>query len=305
MSDIRRLMEECLSKHRYQHVLGVEQTCVEMAKCHGVDVKKASIAGLLHDCAKCLTPDELLSVAREHGIEILPIEEKNPYLLHDRVGAILAKERYGIEDREILEAIACHTVGRENMTLLDKILYVADYIEPGRDKAPNLDMLRELARNDLDQCVALIMNQIYEYLKSSGAEILPDTEKLIEIYSGNRSYKMDHSKEMVKLAIEALEEKKAEDISIIDIREVSVMADYFLIAGGTNRTQIQTLCDNVQEKLGRAGYLAKQTEGYDTANWILIDFGDIIVHIFDKENRLLYDLERIWRDGKHMEPSDF
>ena len=116
---------------------------------------------------------------------------------------------------------------------------------------------------------------------------------------------MNHSKEMVKLAIEGLEDKKAEDISIIDIQEVSVMADYFIIAGGYNRTQIQALCDNVQEKLGRAGYLAKQTEGYDTANWILIDFGDIIVHIFDKENRLLYDLERIWRDGKRMDISEF
>ncbi len=105
---------------------------------------------------------------------------------------------------------------------------------------------------------------------------------------------------MAKLAIEALEDKKAEDIKIIDISEVSVIADYFIIAGGSNRSQIQALCDNVEEKLGRAGFPAKQTEGYDTANWVLLDFGDIIVHIFDKENRLLYDLERIWRDGKQL-----
>ena len=110
---------------------------------------------------------------------------------------------------------------------------------------------------------------------------------------------------MAKLAIEALEDKKAEDIRIIDISEVSVLADYFIIAGGTNRSQIQALCDNVLEKLGRAGYPEKQTEGYDTANWILMDFGDVIVHIFDKENRLLYDLERIWRDGKQIEASEF
>lgn len=108
--------------------------------------------------------------------------------------------------------------------------------------------------------------------------------------------------EMAKLAIEALEDKKAEDIKVIDISEVSVIADYFIIAGGSNRSQIQALCDNVDEKLGRAGYPAKQTEGYDTANWVLLDFGDIIVHIFDKENRLLYDLERIWRDGKQVAP---
>lgn len=112
------------------------------------------------------------------------------------------------------------------------------------------------------------------------------------------------SLKMAKLAMEALEDKKAEDIKIIDISEVTVLADYFIIAGGTNRSQIQALCDNVDEKLGRAGHPSKQIEGYDTANWVLLDFGDIIVHIFDKENRLLYDLERIWRDGREIHKED-
>ncbi len=111
--------------------------------------------------------------------------------------------------------------------------------------------------------------------------------------------------EMTKLAIAAMEEKKAEDIKVIDIREVSTIADYFLIASGNNRSQIQTLCDAVEEKLGRAGYFKRQSEGYDTANWILMDYNDIIVHIFDKENRLFYDLERIWRDGKEVAVTEF
>ncbi len=111
----------------------------------------------------------------------------------------------------------------------------------------------------------------------------------------------EKSLNMAKLAIDALEDKKAEDIKIIDISEVSVLADYFIIAGGNNHSQIQALCNNVEEKLGRAGHPVKQIEGYDTANWILMDFGDVIIHIFDKENRLLYDLERIWRDGKLIE----
>lgn len=108
---------------------------------------------------------------------------------------------------------------------------------------------------------------------------------------------------MTKLAVEALEDKKAEDIRMIDISEVSVVADVFLIAGGNNFSQIQALCDNVEEKLGRAGFPVRQIEGYETANWVLMDFGDIIVHIFDKENRLLYDLERLWRDGKEVDVS--
>lgn len=110
-----------------------------------------------------------------------------------------------------------------------------------------------------------------------------------------------NSNEIAKLAIAALEDKKAEDIKVIDISEVSVIADYFIIANGTNRNQIQTLSDNVEEKLGKAGVELKQVEGYDSANWVLLDFRDVIIHIFDKDNRLFYDLERIWRDGKMIE----
>ena len=112
------------------------------------------------------------------------------------------------------------------------------------------------------------------------------------------------TKDFAVLAVEALEDKKAEDITIIDISEVSVIADYFIIAGGNNKSQIQALSDVVDEKLGRAGLPLKQIEGYNYANWILLDFGDIIVHIFDKENRLFYDLERIWCDGKKIELND-
>lgn len=111
---------------------------------------------------------------------------------------------------------------------------------------------------------------------------------------------MNTSKEIARLVINALEDKKAEDIKVIDISQLTVIADYFIIAGGSNRSQIQALSDNVAEKLGRAGHPLKQMEGYDTANWVLMDFGDVIVHVFDKENRLLYDLERIWRDGRQI-----
>ncbi len=114
-----------------------------------------------------------------------------------------------------------------------------------------------------------------------------------------------NNKEMTTLAIQALEEEKAEDIQIIDISEISAIADYFIIANGTNRSQIQALADSVEEKLGRAGVQFKQMEGYDTANWILMDFLDIVVHIFDKDNRAFYDLERIWRDGKQIPLSEF
>lgn len=112
------------------------------------------------------------------------------------------------------------------------------------------------------------------------------------------------SREMARIAVKALEEKKGEDIRIIDISNVSVIADYFIIANGTNTNQVQTLADNVQEELFKAGVVTKQVEGYNTASWILMDFNDIIVHVFSQEDRLFYDLERIWRDGTLISSSE-
>lgn len=105
------------------------------------------------------------------------------------------------------------------------------------------------------------------------------------------------ARELAKLIVHSLEEKKAEDIRIIDISKISTIADYFIIANGTNRNQVQALADNVGEDCHKAGYTLHQTEGYNSANWILMDYSDVIVHIFSKEDRLFYDLERIWRDG--------
>ena len=113
-----------------------------------------------------------------------------------------------------------------------------------------------------------------------------------------------NSNEYTKLAISALEDKKAENIRIIDIQSISILADYFIIAEGTNRNQIQAMIDNVEKELSKTGLVPKQIEGYDSANWILMDYGDIIIHVFDKENRLFYNLERIWRDGKLLEIND-
>ena len=113
------------------------------------------------------------------------------------------------------------------------------------------------------------------------------------------------STELARLAISALEDKKAEDVRVIDIEEVSVLADYFIIATGNNRTQVQAMADEVEMRLGKAGAAPRQIEGYQAANWILLDFGDVIIHLFDAQNRLFYDLERIWRDGKNISVEEF
>ncbi len=113
---------------------------------------------------------------------------------------------------------------------------------------------------------------------------------------------MKEPREMADIAVKALEEKKAIDIKVIDISHISTLADYFIIASGSNRSQVQAMADAVDEALDKTGVHARSTEGYQNANWILLDYGDIVVHLFDEENRLFYDLERIWRDGRVISP---
>ena len=115
---------------------------------------------------------------------------------------------------------------------------------------------------------------------------------------------MNQSKEMARIAYHALSDKKGEDIKVIDITGISVLADYFIIANGNSDSQVNALVDNVEEELHKAGYSLRQREGQASGSWVLLDFGDIIVHVFDKENRLFYDLERIWKDGKDITPAE-
>lgn len=112
------------------------------------------------------------------------------------------------------------------------------------------------------------------------------------------------SRELAKIAMDALEDKKVEDLRIIDISEVSIMADYFIIGSGSSQTQVRALANNVEEKLQEASVTPRQIEGYQSASWILMDFNDIIVHVFNSEDRLFYNLEKIWLDGKQIQPSD-
>ena len=110
-----------------------------------------------------------------------------------------------------------------------------------------------------------------------------------------------NAKEMVKTAVAALQDKKGEDIRVIDISGVTVIADYFIIASGSNPNQVQALVDNVEEQMYKAGYDDPRVEGYKTASWVLLDYNDVIVHVFSQDDRLFYDLERIWRDGKEID----
>lgn len=184
---LRKKLKSKLNASRYEHTLSVSFTCVCLAMKYGYSLDKAELAGLLHDCAKCYDDKEILKHCQKHKIPISDMERRVPAVLHAKYGAWLAKKHYKIEDPEILSAIACHTTGKPEMQLLDKILYVADYIEARRDKAGNLAAMRKLAFEDLDEALFQIMKGTLDYLASKGSRVDPMTAEAFAYYKKQRN----------------------------------------------------------------------------------------------------------------------
>lgn len=179
---IRKSMEKSLDAKRFEHTLGVAYTASALAMCYDVDINKAQIAGLLHDCAKCLSDEKKISICEKHNIKMNEIEQRNPFLLHAKAGSYIAMKKYHIHDHDIINAILNHTTGRPGMSMLEKIVFIADYIEPGRKQAPNLSMVRKLAFQDLDKALLKILEDTLSYLKETDHEKDPMTEKTYEYY---------------------------------------------------------------------------------------------------------------------------
>lgn len=183
LKKLTKAMEEVQTGKRFQHTLGVEFTAAAMAMRYGLSVYDAQVAGLLHDCAKCLPDEKLIKICTKNNLPISDVEKRNPYLLHGKVGAFLAKSEYGIEDQDVLNAIEWHTTGRPGMSELEKIVFIADYIEPGRKNAPNLEEVRKMAFEDLDRTTIRILQDTLNYLKASDkGEIDPKTMETYEYY---------------------------------------------------------------------------------------------------------------------------
>lgn len=181
-TDIEKKLRKELDKDRYSHTLGVMYTAAALAMAHGCDQEKALYAGLLHDCAKCIPNDKKLQLCIKHKIEVSPSEQENPFLLHAKLGAFLAREKYNISDQDILHAILVHTTGAPEMNLLDKIIYIADYMEPNRTKAKNLPLVRERAFQDLDETMLLILESTLEHLEKGKGVMDPMTKKAYDYY---------------------------------------------------------------------------------------------------------------------------
>lgn len=187
---IKRTLEKTLDEKRYEHTLAVAHTaaalamryCSAMGDSMEVFMENAFLAGLLHDCGKGIDRDKRIAFCEKHNIMISECERKNPSLLHAKVGGFLAMDTFKVHDGDIINAILNHNTGRPDMSLLEKVVFVADYIEPGRNQAPNLAKIRKMAFMDLDKAVVHILEDTLDYISKKEKEIDPKTQMTYDFY---------------------------------------------------------------------------------------------------------------------------
>ena len=182
LEEMSRKLKRYIDTNRFYHTQGVRYTSAAMAMAHGADLVKAETAGLLHDCAKCISDQKKIRICDKNHIEITDVERDNPFLLHSKVGAYIAAEKYGVKDQEILDAIRYHTTGRPGMRPLEQIVFIADYTEPRRNKSKHLPEIRRMAFRDLDECCYLVLKDMLLYLHSRCGEIDGNTQEAFRFY---------------------------------------------------------------------------------------------------------------------------
>ncbi len=182
IDEIKNQLKAELKPSRYKHTIGVAYTAMALAMRYEVSIEDAELAGLLHDCAKCMSNDELLKICEDNNISLSEAELINPSLLHAKAGVIVAKKHYNIDDEPILNAIRFHTTGKPDMSILEKIIFVADYIEPGRSRQPRLSEVRKMAFIDIDASVHMVSTDTLAYLNNINDAIDTLTEETCEYY---------------------------------------------------------------------------------------------------------------------------
>lgn len=184
ISEIRQKLKQNMSEKRYLHSMGVAYTAASLAMRYSADVDQAMLAGWLHDCGKENDEEKLYQICLANQIEVTEDEKSNLQLLHGKVGALFAQTKYGVFDDEVLSAIRYHITGRPEMSILEKIVFVADFIEPSRTQKskPSLEVMRRVAFENLDKSIVLITKDVIDYLKQSNASIDKESIKTYEYY---------------------------------------------------------------------------------------------------------------------------
>jgi len=182
LKKMQKKLKRELDSERYDHTLGVMYTCASLAMRYEYDLINAQVAGMLHDCAKSISDSDKILLCQENNIVITEFEQSHPYLIHAKLGAYLAKEDYDVSNKDILSAIEYHTTGKPDMSMLEKIVYLADYIEPLRGREYELAETRKMAFIDLDKAVYLALSNILCYLEATNSDIEPTTKLAYEYY---------------------------------------------------------------------------------------------------------------------------
>jgi len=293
MDSIDEYIKNNFSEKRKIHTHGVIETSGKMARLYGADLQNAETAAKFHDMFRGKDVKELDSYITELGLPSKYLGNAN--LSHGKIAAEVMKRDWGIKDEDVINAVKNHTTGRQGMSLLEKIIFVADAIEPSRDY-PGVDKLRELAFKDLDSACLMSLDATIDHLNRSGIDLDDDTMQAADWLrrEGVKSYM--NSREIALESAKLLSAKKASDIIIIDIEAKSSFADYFILASGMHERQIGALADEVEDGLAARGFEPKSIEGKKESGWILMDYGDVIVNILTRDMRERYNIERVWGD---------
>ena len=306
-----------LNEDRFSHTYYVVKRGLEI--CKESELDDVFTACLLHDCAKCITPNDYAKY------DFVPQPDMPSSVIHSFLGAEVAKRDFGVTDPQILDAIAYHTTGRPNMTRLDKIVYVADKTEDSRPYP-----LAHLKRGSLDKMFIKCLVEAYEVcLERHHDSVCPLSEQTIDYYCAEYEpfIKATETKEkVVEAAVEqpkvttpkvksahapilnetvknicaVLSSKQAMDIKVVDITGASDIADYFVICSGRSAPQVKALFEHLEEQMEKQGKFAARKEGQSEGRWIAVDYGDVIVHIFHQDTRELYALDTLWNNGSNV-----
>ena len=301
--EIKELLKSRMNAHRYEHSLNVADRAVFLAKRNGADPERAYFAGLVHDICKGIPLEEQHAIIENAGIVLDEDTEKSPALWHAVAGSVYIRTELSVTDEEVIRAVRYHTTGRGGMSLLEKVLYMADLTSADRNY-PDADYTRSLTDKSLSEGLAYGVRWLVNDLKSKGLPTGNDTAALFEemkpviIHDDERKNTME-SKDLAIRIAKILDSKKAIDIRVLRICDVSSLGDYFIIASASNKSHVQSLSDELDFALGHEdGIKPRRVEGYSSASWILMDYESVIVHIFHEETREFYSLERLWSDAK-------
>lgn len=299
--EIEKYVKSHLSDKRWNHTVNVVSEAEKLCQMYGGDMEKCVTAAIFHDVVKEFPNEELNALVRKFGFDEKYID--SPNLSHGKIAAALLKHEWGIDDEDIINAVSYHTTGRAGMSKTEKIVFIADTIEPTR-VYNGVEAIRKATYEDLDRGCLKSLTDTVEHLKEKGVSYIDEDtlrarewfEEQIDDFRKERDGNHMNSKDYALLAAETLDSKKAEDIIIFDIAEKSSIADYLILATGLNERSVGALIDEVEDRLAQEGLLVKSIEGKKESGWILMDYGDIIVNVLTAEKRDRYNIEKVWAD---------